>query len=54
MKINKRNILIKSKIKFGIKILNNTKEALELDDKNSNKKWAEEISIEMDALERMN
>ena len=53
MKINKRNILIKSKIKFGIKIPNNTKESLELDDKNWNKKWAEEISIEMDALERM-
>jgi hypothetical protein len=50
---NARNARIKGNEKFGIKIPNNVKEALEFDRQNGNNKWAEAIIKEMSALERL-
>jgi len=50
---NARNQKKKIREKFGIKISRNTREALLLDKKNGDSKWAEAICKEMDALERL-
>ena len=50
---NARNQRKEMREKFGIKIPNNTREALLLDRMNGDNKWAEAIKKEMDALDRL-
>ena len=50
---NARNQRKEMREKFGIKIPNNTREALLLDRMNGDNKWAEAIKKEMDALDQL-
>ena len=54
MSKNQRNAQNKHRKKFGIKIPNTTKEALQFDREAGNNKWAEAIAKEMDNLNRLN
>ena len=50
---NARNAKIMLREKFGIKLPRNTREALQLDIENGNKNWAEAITKEISALDRL-
>lgn len=50
---NARNARNKNREKFGIRIPNNTQEALVYDRQNGNTRWAEAIAKEMNALHRL-
>eukprot|EP00957_Ditylum_brightwellii_P029635 2239495-Ditylum_brightwellii.AAC.1 len=54
MSRNARNQKKKIQEKFGITIPKNAKDALFLDQKNGNNKWAEAILKEMSALDQLN
>jgi ribosomal protein L37E len=48
-----RNAKIQDRVKYDIRVLRNTREALLLDKQNKNTKWADAIAKEMTALNRL-
>jgi hypothetical protein len=51
---NARNAKNRNRDKFGIRVTNNTRQALLFDRGNNNNKWGEAITKEMSALDKLN